>query len=131
MPSNTTAGPKGGLLLNTLIAGAAIVYGTVIKRGADVTHGIQGTNACVPLGIACDNQTVAEKPFPIADRPGEMVEGRAGAAFALDALLMSDASGKLITATTTNPVAAIARQAATAVDQLVPVEVAPRGLLAP
>jgi hypothetical protein len=130
--SNTTAGPKGPLFPNTLIAGAAIVRGTIIKRGADATHGVQAAAAAdVPLGIAVDNQATAEKPFPIADRAGEVVEGRAGAAFALDALLTSDANGKLVTAATGNKVAAIARQAATALDQLVPVEIAPKGYLAP
>jgi hypothetical protein len=59
--------------------------------------------------------------FPFVDQPGEIVEARAGAAFALDALLTSDANGKLITCTTTNPVIAHALQAATAADQLVPV----------
>jgi hypothetical protein len=98
--SSTTAGPKGALQPNTLIAGAAIVRGTAIKRGADLTHGVQATANSVNLGIAIDDQATAEKPFPIADRPGESVEARSGAAFALDALLTSDAAGKLVTAAT-------------------------------
>lgn len=130
--SSTTAGPKGGLLPNTLIAGAAIDRGKVVKRGADLTHCIHAAAATdVSLGIAIDSQATAEKPVAIADRPGEIVEGRAGNSFALDALLTSDANGRLVTAASTNPVAAIARQAATAADQLVPVEIAPRGLKAP
>ena len=36
--SLTTMGPKGPLHPNTAIAGGVIIYGTVIKRGADETH---------------------------------------------------------------------------------------------
>jgi hypothetical protein len=74
---------------------------------------------------------VTGRTFPFVDQPGEIVEVRSGAAFALDALLTSDANGKLITAATTNPVIAHALQAATAADQLVPARLAQRGILAP
>jgi hypothetical protein len=129
--SSTTMGPKGGHRPNTAIAGGAIVYGTAVKRGADLNTLVQATNASVNQGIAIDDQPTTGRAFSFVDQPGEIVEARAGAAFALDALLMSDANGKLITATTTNPVTAHALQAATAADQLVPVRLAQRGILAP
>jgi hypothetical protein len=68
---------------------------------------------------------------PVRRSAGEIVEARAGAAFALDALLMSDANGKLITARRPNGHRARAPQAATAADQLVPVRSLQRGILAP
>lgn len=128
--SGTTMGPKGPRNQNTALAGGAIVYGTSLKRGADETTLVQNTANGVSLGIATDTQATTGNAFPFAG-PGEIVEGRSSAAFALDALLASDASGKLVTATTGQNVAAIAREAATAADQWVPVEVAPRGMLAP
>jgi hypothetical protein len=129
--SQTTMGPKGGHRPNTAIAGGAIVRATAVKRGADLNTLVQATNASVNQGIAIDDQPTTGRAFAFVDQPGEIVEGRAGAAFALDALLMSDANGKLITCTTTNPVIAHALQAATAADQLVPVRLAQRGILAP
>lgn len=129
--SDTTMGPKGALFPNTAVAGGAIVRGTAIKRGADLNTAVQGTAASVNLGIAIDDQPTIGRTFSYAHRPGESVDARAGAAFALDALLTSDASGKLITAVSTNPVVAVARRAATAVDQLVPVELVGPRVLAP
>jgi hypothetical protein len=85
--SQTTMGPKGGHRPNTAIAGGAIVYGTAIKRGADLNTLVQATNASVNQGIATDDQPTAGRAFAFVDQPGEIVEGRAGAAFALDALL--------------------------------------------
>lgn len=128
--SLTTIGPKGAQQPNTAIAGGAIVYGTAVKRGADETTAVQATAASVNLGIATDDQDTSGRAFPYAG-PGELVEGRVGAAVTLDALLTSDANGKLVTAASGNPVTAIAREAATAADQLIPVEVAPRGEVAP
>jgi hypothetical protein len=129
--STTTMGPKGGHRPNTAIAGGAIVRATAVKRGADQTTLVQATAASVNQGISVDDQPVTGRSFPFVDQPGEIVEARSGAAFALDALLTSDANGKLITASTTNPVIAHALQAATAADQLVPVRLAQRGILAP
>jgi hypothetical protein len=129
--SQTTMGPKGGHRPNTAIAGGAIVRATAVKRGADQNTLVQGTAASVNQGIAIDDQPTTGRAFAFVDQPGEIVEGRAGAAFLIDALLTSDANGKLITAASTNPVIAHAVQAAGAVDQLVPVRLAQRGILAP
>lgn len=129
--STTTMGPKGGHRPNTAISGGAIVRGTAVKRGADQNTLVQATAASVNQGIATDDQPITGRAFTFVDQPGEVIEARAGAAFALDALLTSDANGKLITAATTNPVIAHALQAATAADQLVPVRLAQRGVLAP
>lgn len=125
------SGPKGALAPNTYLAGAAVIKYRAVMRGADVNSVLQATANAVPLGIAEDNQQVAARALRVADRPGETVLAEAGAAFALDALLTSDANGRLITAASTNKVHAIARQAATALSDLVVVEIAPRGLLAP
>jgi hypothetical protein len=129
--SQTALGPKGGHRPNTAVAGSVILRGTAVKRGADLNTLVQGTAASVNQGIALDNQDTIGRTFPFVDQPGEIIEVRAGAAFALDAMLTSDANGKLITAATTNPVIAHALQAATAVDQLVPARLAQRGILAP
>lgn len=129
--SQTTFGPKGAHRPNTAIAGGAIVRATAVKRGADQSTLVQGTAASVNQGIAVDDQPTTGHSFRFVDQPGEIIQGRAGAAFALDALLTSDANGKLITAATTNPVIAHALEAATAVDQLVTVRLAQRGILAP
>jgi hypothetical protein len=127
-----TPGPKEALFPTTYLAGAAIVRGRALKRGADANHAVQSAAATdVSLGIAIDHQATAERPLRVADRPGESTWGEAGAAFALDALLTSDANGRLVTAASTNPVTAIARQAAGALGDLVYVEVAPRGYKAP
>lgn len=129
--SSTTMGPKGGHRPNTAISGAAIVYGTAVKRGADLNHAIQGTANSSNLGISLDDVAVAERAFSFVDQPGEIVEGRAGAAFALDALLASDSVGRFVTATTGQNATARAKQAATAADQLVPVQLLMQGTLAP
>lgn len=127
----TTMGPKGGHRPNTGIAGAAIVRGTGIKRGADLNAVIPGTANSVNLGIAIDDQDTIGRSVSFVDQPGEIVEGRAGAAFALDAVLTTDAAAKLVTATTGQIVTAVAKRAATAADQLVPVQlVGPRTIAA-
>jgi hypothetical protein len=102
--SQTTMGPKGGHRPNTAIAGGAIVRGTAVKRGADLNTLVQGTAASVNLRASRSTTSRhVGRTFPFVDQPGEIVEVRAGAAFALDALLTSDANGKLITAATTAP----------------------------
>jgi hypothetical protein len=129
--SNTTHGPKGALQPSTLIAGAAIVRGTFVKRGADQNTAIPGTANSRNIGIATEDQDTIGRTFSVAHRPGEIVEGRASAAIALDAYVTSDATGKMVTATTGQLAGGICRQAATAVDQLVPIELTPAGFVAP
>jgi hypothetical protein len=129
--SNTTMGPKGATTPNTAIAGGAIVRGTAIKRGADQNTAVQATANSVNLGIAIDDQPTTGRAFSFAHRPGDIVEARAGAAYGNDAPLTSDASGKLVAATTGQIVTAIAREAATAADQLHPVELVGPRVLAP
>lgn len=122
-----TGGPKTALFPNTYLAGAAIVRGRAVKRGADANHVIHGTAASINLGIAEDNQDTVDRPLRVADRHGEQVWAEAGAAFALDAELTSDANGRLIAAVATNPIVAYAEQAATALGDLVSVKIAGRG----
>lgn len=130
--STTTAGPKGPRHGNTYIAGGAIVNATFVKRGADQNTIVQATAASTNIGIACDDQDTAGRPVLVADAPGEKVLVRAGAAFALDALLTSDANGKAVTATTGQVASAKAQEAATAVDQLVSaINIAPVRVVAP
>lgn len=123
-------GPKGPINLNTAIAGTAIVLGTAVKRGADQSTVVQATANSQNLAIAYDNQDTIGRRVQIAGS-GCSVLGRVGAAVALDALLASDANGKLITATTTQFAIARALEAATAVDQLIAIEVLPYGTKAP
>jgi len=125
------SGPKGALQPNTYLAGTPIVRYRAVTRGADVNSVIPAIANSVPLGIAEDDQQTATRAVRVADRPGETVLAEAGAAFALDALLTSDANGRLITCTTTQNVHAIARQAATALSDLCVVEIAARGYKAP
>jgi hypothetical protein len=82
------------------------------------------------VAVALDDQDVAGRTVAIVDQPGETVLVRAGAAFALDAKLTSDASGRAVTAAATNPFIAVAREAATAVDQLVTAQLVAQGQLA-
>lgn len=126
-----TSGPKSALHPNTFLAGSAVVRYRAVKRGADANSVIPATANSANIGIAEDNQDTAGRALRVADRPGESVLAEAGAAFVLDALLASDANGRLVTATTGQNVTAIARQAATTLGDLVPVEVAAKGRLAP
>lgn len=130
--STTVAGPKGGLQPNTAIAGAIITKGQQLKRGADQNTLIPNTAATIEsVAIAHDDQDTAGRTVAIIDQPGEQTLVRAGAAFALDAKLTSDATGRAVTAATGNKYFAIAREAATAVDQLVAAQVAALGAVAP
>jgi hypothetical protein len=124
-------GPKGAFFPATIIAGAAVKKGHAIKRGADAEHAITATANAACLGIATDDQDTAERVLPYAYCPGERVYAVAGAAFAIDILLASDASGKLVTATTGQHVVAVAREAAGADLDIVCVEITPFGYLAP
>jgi hypothetical protein len=129
--SQTTMGPKGGHRPNTAIAGGAIVRGTAVKRGADLNTLVQGTAASVNQGIAIDDQPTTGRTFPFVDQPGEIVEGafrrrvRARRAAHERCERQADHRGD------GNPVIAHALQAATVADQLVPVRLAQRGILAP
>jgi hypothetical protein len=129
--SNTTHGPKGALMPSTFIATAAIGRGFAVKRGADQNTIVVATANSRNIGITVDDQDTAGRTVPVAHRPGEIVEGRVGAAVALDAYVTSDAAGKIVTATTGQLALGICRQAATAADQLVPIELTSPGFLAP
>jgi hypothetical protein len=121
-------GPKGAMFPATALAGAVILIGAALKSGADANHVAPASAAAqLPHGIALDYQDNTEQPIAFAHRPGELVGGRSGAAFAVDSLLTTDANGKLIAASAGNYVWAIAREAATAADQLVCVEVVAPG----
>jgi hypothetical protein len=126
-------GNKGALLGSTLLAGLAndIIQYRAVKRGADADHGVRATAASANLGIAMDNQDNINKSFPIAHRPGELVQAEIGAAVAIDVRLTSDVNGRLITALTGNPVTAWSREAGTTLGQLIVVEVVGPGQLAP
>ena len=124
--SAVISGPRV-LFPGTYIVGAAVLKGRAVKRGADANHVIHGTAASVNVGIALDDQDTAERNVLVAHRAGEAPLAEAGAAFALDARLTSDANGRLVAATTGQSVIAIARQAATALGQYVVVEVVQGG----
>jgi hypothetical protein len=130
--SQTVAGPKGGLQPNTAIAGAIITKGQQLKRGADQNTLIPNTAATIEsVAVAQDDQDIAGRTVPIIDQPGELCLVRAGATFALDAKLTSDGTGRSVTAASTNKYFAIAREAATAVDQLVTAQLVSAGSVAP
>jgi len=124
------SGPKGAQAPNTYLAGPAIIRYRAVQRGADVQSVIPSVANSVSVGIAEDSQQAAGRPVRIVDREGNEVLAEAGAAFALDAFLTSDANGRLVTATTGQNVVAMARQAATALGDLVVVEIMTRGYLA-
>lgn len=106
----TPFGPKGPIEMTTMLAGPTpIVKNRFVKTGADGDHAVPATAASVNLGVAMDNQDIAEKTFPLAHKPGQTVLVEAGAAIAAGALITSDASGRGITAATTNPVSGINR----------------------
>lgn len=125
-------GPKGSTYPNTVIADAPIVLGTGVKAApGGLPRVVPATAASVSVGIAEDDQDTIGRTVPIASEPGAKVRGRSGAAFAIDALLTTNAAGKLVAATSGQPVIAISRQAATAADQLVTVQVMPGNTPAP
>lgn len=129
--SSTTFGPKGGLQPNTAVAGAIIAKGQLLKRGADQNTLIPNTAATIQsVAVAADDQDTAGRTLMVYDQPGENCLVRAGAAFALDAKLTSDASGRAVTAAATNPIIAVAREAATAADQLVAAQLVDQGSIA-
>src|SRR4051812_17849168 len=119
--SKSTHGPQiQGM--TTYITGGAVVRGCGIKRGADLNTAVAATANSANLGVAYEDQPTAGRTFAAVTRPGETCLGRAGAAYALDAKLATDANGKFVTATTGQNVTAIGREAATAADQLVTIE---------
>jgi hypothetical protein len=124
-------GPKGAVNPAVALAGAAVKKGHAVKRGADVEHVITGTLNARCIGIATDDQDTAEKAVPYAYRPGERVVGVAGAAVAIDVYVKSDANGKLITAATGELVIGRTLEAAGADLDMIVVEVAPYGFVAP
>lgn len=127
--SNVVSGPQGGMRPKTGIAGAAIAKGQVLKRGADANTLIPNTAGTIAsIGVALDDQDTANRSFMYEDEAGKTVSVRSGAAFALDAKLSSDASGRAITAIATHIPFAIAREAATAADQWVVAELISQGL---
>lgn len=104
------AGPGGsGQFLAVLISAARTV--AIDTTGAQLCYGIlqnkptQGQVADV--GIVGVSKAVA------------------GAAFSAGALLMTDSSSRLVTRTSTNPVVAVAIEAATAANQIVTVALVP------
>lgn len=120
--SNIVPGPKGALRPNTYLAGAAITKNRFVKRGADADSVVPATANSAIMGVATDDQDTVGRPVSVADEPGEKVEVAAGAAFALDALLQSDANGRAVTATAGQRPGARAMAAATALGQLIPVK---------
>lgn len=124
-------GPKV-LFPTTQLAGAVINSGQIVKRGADVNTAIPATGSSATiLGVAYDNQPNIGYAFPLVNRAGEMPLVIAGAAISLDAPVTSDANGNAVTAATGNTVVGVARQAATAAQQLIVIELSPRGVVAP
>ncbi len=127
----SVTGPKV-LFPTTLLAGAAIVVNRFIKRGADQNTGVLATAAAPNiLGVSWDNQDNVGRTFPLVNRAGEFPLMQCGAVVALDAPVTSDATGRCVTATTGQPVRGYARQPSTAIDQLIVIELAPPGIVAP
>lgn len=117
-------GPKGALQPTAYRAGAAVLANRMVKRGADADSVILNAAATTrSLGITEEPQATVGKPVRVAHRPGELVRVEAGAAFALDAFLTSDGTGRAVTAASGNQVTAIARQAALAAGDLVLCEI--------
>ena len=90
-----------------------------VKR---VAGGIElcGANSTTFLGVLIDDPKEGE---PGSVKVRDVAKGKAGAAFAIDAKLTTDASGRFVTATSGQNVWAKALEAATAADQLVAIEV--------
>ena len=117
-------GPKGALQPTAYRVGAAVLACRILKRGADVDHVIHATAvSSVPVGISEEDQPTVDKPVRVAHRPGELVRVEAGLAFAIDAELTSDATGRAVAAVATNQYVAISRGAALAAGDLVTCEI--------
>lgn len=117
------SGPKGALFPTSYRVGAVVNACRFVKRGADENHVIHSTAAAVPVGITEEDQATVDKPVRVGHRPGEMMRIEAGAAFAADVELASDATGRAVAAVSTNPYAAISRGVAGAAGDLVTVEI--------
>lgn len=115
-------GNKWALFGSTMVAGAAITRARAVKRGADSNTAVPATAGSTAIGIAMDHQERVGAAFPFVHRPGEVVNVEAGAAFALDAKLAPDANGRLIAAGAGVAAIAVAREAATALGDLVAAE---------
>lgn len=124
-------GPSGPLTPKTTLSGGAVRDGDILKRGADINHMVVSTAAAQPTGVACDNADAAERQLLVAFTPGERIKVRTGAAFAIDVRLASDATGRAVLATTGQPIVGYSREAATAADQYVVIELAQPFTLAP
>jgi hypothetical protein len=117
-------GPKGALFPSAYRVGAAVISCRILKRGADKDHVIHNTAATIMgVGISEEDQATVDKPVRVAHRPGELVRVEAGAAFAADVEITSDATGRGVAAVSTNPYIAISREAALAAGDLVTVEI--------
>jgi hypothetical protein len=121
------AGPGGsGQFLAVLISAARTV--AIDATGAQLCYGIlqnkptQGQVADVGIVVLQNKPTQGQ----VADVGIVGVsKAVAGAAFSAGALLMTDSSSRLITRTSTNPVVAVAIEAATAANQIVTVALVP------
>jgi hypothetical protein len=134
--SSAISGPKD-LPDDTYVAGGAILKHRGVKRGADLNTVVLGTagtstHGDLCLGVSYDDQDTTGRTVPVTSKPGKKVYGEAGAAFALDAALKTNASGQFIGAATTGDIiVAYARQAATAAAQYVVIEIAGKNQLVP
>lgn len=83
-----------------------------------------GANSTTFLGVLIDDPKAGE---PGTAKVRDVAKAKAGAAFAIDVKLTTDASGRFVTATSGQNVWAKALEAAGAADELVSVEVLANG----
>ena len=116
MPSNA---PKV-LQPNTYIAEADLVAHRFVKAGTAADGVIVCTAGAKAVGVTIDDANNGEATA-IADSPSDKPLVESSAAISAGAEIMSDGSGKAVTATSTNKIVGYALAAAAASGQLIPV----------
>ena len=111
------------------LAGAAVQQYRAVKAGADPSHVVPATAASLNRGIAWDNQDTVDRAVLVAEDPSDKPLWESGAAYAAEAKLTSDATGRAVTATAGQPVLAFAIEAATGAGQLRTVRLVPPGMV--
>lgn len=111
------------------------VAGSAVSQFHFVAHAVDGEFDHAGAGVLASGVAQADadaqgKAFPIAIMDGSVVKVKAGAAFARNANLTPNASGKAVAATTGNQINAIALEASNGADEIVAVQLMFRGVSA-
>lgn len=120
------------LKTQTEIAGAAVSLNRLVKKttAGEVIHGAAGTDEC--LGVSLEAAAAQGDAIPVAHiGAGGKCEIEAGAAITAGADLASDASGRVVAATTGDAVVGFADEAASGAGEYITVSLSKGSIAAP